>query len=361
MDLGRALRPIADRHGLYRPLSRLHWSLRRRRVLVAYDNLTVSTFLCYTSVQRQLEAATRRSWVFMPVSEVNPADLYSFHTVILQRSVSEGSIGLLEAARAGGCRTIYDADDALFLIDEVIDDPQNQWRVYFGGARAQIVKLLASVDTVKVYSPSAVPIFRRHNPSVVAIRPFHLFTGAETHPREPGPVRVGFLGSYYKDAEFAPLVEPIRELLDGSLPLTFEFFGFCPAALEGDSRIVRIPWERDYHQFRARLAQRQWDIGLAPLRDLDFNRCKSNVKYREYAAAGIAGIFSRAEIYSSTVDDRRTGLLVSQEDSAAWREAIVELAGNAELRQDLTRNALADLRANYRLETYVKAVAELIG
>lgn len=356
------LRHHADQLGLYRPLSRLAWSRRRRRVLVVYDNPTVSTHLYYGAVVPDLEAATSRRWVIRPSDEVRPEDLYSFHAVVFQRAVSERSLEILDAARREGCRTLYDADDNLLLIDQVIDDPEHPWRVYFGGARDRLARLLSGVDRIKVYSPSAVPHFAPHNPNVTPIRPFHLLPDEDPVPAgRERPVRVGFLGSYYKDADFAPLVPLIRELLDGDYPLAFEFFGFCPEGLADDPRVTRLAWEPDYGRFRARLLERRWEIGLAPLRELDFNRCKTNIKYREYAASGIAGIYSRAEIYRTSVEDRRTGLLVPQESGAAWREAILELAENPMLRHWLARNALADLRANYRLEDYVAAVAALVG
>jgi glycosyltransferase involved in cell wall biosynthesis len=96
------------------------------------------------------------------------------------------------------------------------------------------------------------------------------------------------------------------------------------------------------------------------LRELEFNRGKNNAKYREYAAAGIAGIYSDAEIYRATVVHRETGLVVSQESEQAWYEAILELAADAGLRESIRRNAFADVRANYREEEYVARVAALI-
>ncbi len=360
--VGDRLRHHADRLGFYRPLSRARWSLSRRRVLVAYDNPTVSTELYYRLIHRDLEEATKRSWVIRASEEVCPEDLYSFHAVILQRAVSERSLALLAAARREGCKTVYDADDNLLLIDQMSDDPNTPWRIYFGEARERIARLLSGVDQVKVYSSSAVPFFVPHNRNVVPIRPFHLVPEGDPIPGGGArPVRVGFFGSYYKDAEFEPLVPVIRELIEGDYPLAFEFFGFCPEALADDPRVTRLAWEPDYGQFRARLLERRWEIGRAPLRETDFNRCKTNIKYREYAASGIAGIYSRAEIYRTSVEDRRTGLLVPQESSAAWREAILELAENPMLRRWLARNALADLRANYRREEYVAAVAALVG
>ncbi len=93
------LRDRADKLGIYRPLSRLLWSGRRKRVLVTYDNDTTSVFLYWQHVLPRLAAATGRSWLLKPASEVDPEDLYSFHAVISVRGISPRSLSILRAAR----------------------------------------------------------------------------------------------------------------------------------------------------------------------------------------------------------------------------------------------------------------------
>lgn len=361
-----ALRHRADRIGIYRPLSRVLWRTRRKRVLVSYDNSPLSTELYFGLALPELEEATGRKWVVRAADQVGLADLYSYHAVILQRALSATSVALLRAAKAEGCLTVYDADDNFDLIDAVITDPESPWREYYRKAHGRVVELLGGVDWIKVYSSSAVPLFRRRNPNVVAIRPFHHDVAETPQAASPqgvsaSPVRVGFLGSEHKDADFEPVMGPLRELLGGGHPIALEFFGFCPRALADDNRVTRIPWESDYRRFREQLLARRWDIGLAPLRDLDFNRCKSNVKYREYAAAGIAGVYADVDVYKATVVHGRTGLLVTQGDPAAWLRAIRLLCAEPGLRAAIAQAANADLRANYTKARYAGAVAELLA
>jgi glycosyltransferase involved in cell wall biosynthesis len=68
-----------------------------------------------------------------------------------------------------------------------------------------------------------------------------------------------------------------------------------------------------------------WHIGVAPLRDTAFNRSKSDLKFLEYAALGLPGVFSDVDPYSRTVRDGATGLLVPN-DEDAWCAAIVRIA-----------------------------------
>ncbi|HEX9943585.1 MAG TPA: glycosyltransferase [Thermoanaerobaculia bacterium] len=356
------LRERAQKLGVYRPLSRLYWSRQRKRVLVTYDNYIASVFLYWEHALPRLEVATGRHWLLQPADQVYLEDLYSFHAVISARGLSQKSLEILQAAKRSGCRTVYDTDDNLLLVDQAFSDPGNPWRRIFGEARPEIEAMLGTADAVKVYAEPTVPSFRRYNPNVVAIRPYQILDRDAPLPsfEDRRPATVGFLGSYFKDDEWSPVVAAILRLLDEGHPLQFEFFGFLPRALERRPEVLHVPWQSSYLAYRQTLTALEWDVGLAPLRDLEFNRGKNNAKYREYASAWIAGIYSDMPVYSDTIVHRRTGLLVPHEDEQAWYEAILELAGDAGLRQTIQRNAFADLKANYRVEDYVAKVAALL-
>jgi glycosyltransferase involved in cell wall biosynthesis len=354
------LKSALDRAGLYRPLSRLTWRVRRNRVLVVYEHLFASENLYYGQVLESLEQQTRRTWLFLPAAQVDPTFLYSFHTVISMRGTSEKSLEILRMAKGSGCRTIYDTDDNLLLLSQVISDPGNEWRRKYDPARPQIEAMLALADVVKVYSQAATSIFRRLNSNVVVIPAYQRVTRTGLPARRPGePVTMGFLGTPYKDEEFATLVPAIVRLLDEG-QLRFELFGFGPKALMEREEITVHPWERDYEKYREKLDGLAWDIGLAPLRDVEFNQCKSNAKYREYAASGIVGIYSDARIYRETVAHRKTGLIVPHGSTQAWYDAIVELSTDENLRTAIASRAFEDVRTNYRREDYVRRVADLV-
>jgi hypothetical protein len=342
-------------------LGRLASKLRRRPILVTYDAATVSVFLYYQHVLPQLEAATGRPWHLKPAGEVDPAGLQGYRAVISMRGISEQSRAILDAARRAGCRTIYDTDDNLLLISQMIPDPDNDWRRIFDAARPHIEAMLAGADFVKVYAPSARPFFTPYNEKVFVIRPYQILTReCALAPRE-GPLKVGFLGSAYKDEEFTPVLPAIERLLAERADVVFEFFGFVPESLRGRPGVTVVKWESGYFDYRRRLDGLGWHAGLAPLRDIGFNRCKSNNRYREYAASSIAGIYSDAPVYGDSIADGRTGLLVAQESTEAWYTAILRLTGDEELRRSIIRNAYEDVRTNYRAEGYVREVAALMN
>ncbi len=80
-----------------------------------------------------------------------------------------------------------------------------------------------------------------------------------------------------------------------------------------------------------------WDVGIAPLEDTIFNRCKSDIKFLDYSALGVPGIYSRVPSYKETIHHLETGYLVENTPSA-WTEALAELLTNNELRTQLAFN-----------------------
>jgi len=82
----------------------------------------------------------------------------------------------------------------------------------------------------------------------------------------------------------------------------------------------------------------RWDIAIAPLKETPVTRCKSHIKFLDYAAIGTAGIFSRGAPYNSSVRHKETGWL-SGNDPNEWIEALDQLLKDDSLRERLARNA----------------------
>src|SRR5262249_58233502 len=77
---------------------------------------------------------------------------------------------------------------------------------------------------------------------------------------------------------------------------------------------VRLPPGRYHFRRPGSLAEylsflRGLDVGLAPLLPSDFNRARSDLKYLEYAAHGVAGVYADLEPFRGSVRDGETGLL----------------------------------------------------
>jgi glycosyltransferase involved in cell wall biosynthesis len=171
---------------------------------------------------------------------------------------------------------------------------------------------------------------------------------------------IGWAGSYTHVPDIQIIVEPIRKILR-DFPQTklviggwngryttpsgrqFYLWEAIPA-----NRLITLPWTNNKYEYPKMLAQ--FDIGLAPLADIPFNRCKSNIKYLEYVTCGVPVIASDVEPYTKTIKDGQTGILVTtdkQKVAKSWYEAIKTLILDESLRRTLADNGKNFARQNF--------------
>ncbi len=125
--------------------------------------------------------------------------------------------------------------------------------------------------------------------------------------RRPGPVydepvRILAMGTASHDADFElirPALDRLKREYGGMISV--DILGMTNRALpEGLNRIgPSLHGHRSYPAFVNWLCSVDppWHIGLAPLLDTPFNRCKSSLKALDYAALGIAVLASDVPVY----------------------------------------------------------------
>ncbi len=179
---------------------------------------------------------------------------------------------------------------------------------------------------------------------------------------EPTPeLRIAFAGSITREDDLELIRPVIQPVLDRIPNAVFEFCGVMPRDIEPGQRIRFFGHDASYTDFIRFQAERNWAIGLAPLRDHASNRAKTDNKYREYSACGIAGIYSDMPPYRGSVEDGVTGLLVGP-SSEAWLSAILLLANRPEERRQIAAQAENDVRNRYSVvsvaRTWNKCIRE---
>ena len=255
---------------------------------------------------------------------------------------------LLRAAVAAGLPVIYDLDDNFFEIPLDTDTGRDYAQP---DQLAMLTEYLTAASLVRVYSRPLLEHVQRLNPRVEWI------AGAVDLRQVKPPA-----AKARRTAEAGLRDQPARRFTGGNIPARraaidqriraadrSPFLGATaagrPARRTSSRRCTRL---RSFPPpfFRLRLRHR-----LGALPDDLLHRSKSNTKFREYGACGIAGIYSDVDVYSDCVRQGETGLLVSN-DSEAWYRAMRQLVDDAQLRHTIQQQARREIENRYSQEIF---------
>lgn len=273
--------------------------------------------------------------------EYRPAPL-----VLVERTWKPGvTVGdaefLVKRIRRDGARMAY------FIDDNLLDLPAVPF-----SAKAAVRLLCREADLVVVSTQALAERLADLN-GRVAVLPNaideRLFFAAEVgEPLEARKgVVVGFMGTFTHDRDLMMVVQPLREVLRrhaGAAVLEI-VGGFANPSLaqlfEGlPVRVLQVPRnEVEYPAFVGWMRRHlRWDVGIAPLEDTHFNRTKSDIKFLDYSALGLSGVYSAVPAYRDVVVHEEVGLLVDN-DPGRWVEALEGMITDAGKRGELGARA----------------------
>ena len=184
------------------------------------------------------------------------------------------------------------------------------------------------------------------------------------HPRgrafAEAKVRMLYMGTHTHGGDFAlirPALERFAEAHGDAFSLTLIGIASDIAPAPWLHRLSPPAGSTVYPRFARWLREQgPFDLGLAPLADTPFNRCKSDLKCLDYGALGLLPLLSDAPAYRADPDLARFALFASDEES--WFEA---LSGVLRNRDDAARRAAA-LQAHVWEERSVPHTArQLLG
>ncbi len=213
------------------------------------------------------------------------------------------------------------------IIAEIDDDPE--WLV--GLPESDFLPLRA-VHAIQTTTEVMAETCRRFNPHV-AVFPNQI--ASLPPPREYEPrdcVRI-FFGALNREKDWAPIMSALNRVIQDHDVLfevihDREFF----QSLETSSK--RFTPFCQWPEYRAIL--RSCDIALLPLEDNRVNRHKSDLKFLECAAEGVAALASKV-VYEETIKIAKGWPGVLYDDANSFEAGLDTLIGNAKIRQTIAQ------------------------
>lgn len=261
------------------------------------------------------------------------AECSGFDVVYVWQMSHEPVRRLVRGLKANGVPVIWDSDDDITAVPK-----QAQGYGDFKGVRGRRIwsdtqKMIRAVDAITTPSPVLARAFADAGQEHVRVIENHVPLVGSPRGVDRDEVVVGWvaMSEHGVDVEQLGLRETLTRVLDARPAIRVESIGI---ALDLDPTRYRRTKPVEY-RFLPDLVQR-FDIGLAPLVDIRFNRARSNVKVKEYAMLGVPWLASEVEPYVGLGEDEGGRVI----DNDRWFEEIVRLADDRKARKRLSRNGI---------------------
>lgn len=236
--------------------------------------------------------------------------------LVISRIMGDQVPDIVRGARRAGTTVIYDTDDWFFGVPDY--NPASKLADVDTMHQA-----MALADLVTCSTPELAEGYAHLNRTVVL--PNYLdpdiWSGNDKYRTPHDGVHLGWMGAFHWRGgdleELKPWLprfldeHPDVTLVSAGSPELFDYLGvdgLTTPDMTGETPTELSKHLRPYQHLPAMLAN--FDVGLVPLADNRFNRCKSWAKGLEYAAMGVPCVATASREYRSFVRPGVNGLLV---------------------------------------------------
>ena len=325
-----------------------------------FDNMNACPFIrIHTPFSKLAESGNYHFFIYgreiMPLLDIdNIIDEHIFDVIVIQR-VNPYSTNILKKAKKHNIKIIYETDDDLLDIR-----PENPSYKYILEHYDDIKKLVNNVDYITVSTDELKNRFNKLNiNNIEIIKNYYVNTFLQLKPfkfRGNNQIKIGYFGTLTHQNDLELMRKVILRLKDifskKNIEIIFETAGV--SLINSDwFRDVELPYyPMSMNTFYDWLSNNSdWDIGVVPLANLDFNKCKSELKYIEFAALGIPVVASGIGAYKDCIQNGVNGYLSTNEDE--WVDKLSVLIEDPILRNGMVNNARDDILKNYSLKSRV--------
>jgi len=204
-----------------------------------------------------------------------------------------------------GQLTIYEVND-----DVAYMQASNPAAGFFANPQHQTLfrRLIHSSSAAQFCTPELQRRYGYLNPRQALFRNQLSWTAAQRRPRRDPRVVIGWGGSAGHLDDIAHIARPLVEFVHARDDVVLHLMAsdrivqLFSGLDSSKKRLTPTGSLEDYYTFVADL-----DIGIAPLGDTGFNRCRSDVKFLEYAMHGVVPVLQSLAPYRDAVIAGTTG------------------------------------------------------
>ena len=248
---------------------------------------------------------------------------------------------------------LYDIDDLVYLKEN--KSAANGFIASLKGRKKPIV-LMQKAQHVITCTPHLDNFVRQYNASTTDISST---INTETYlpvEKHNDPLIIGWSGSH-STSKYVYLLENVLKAVNAEIPFVLKVIGDAQFHIDGLT-IQAIPWQEETEVAELNT----FDIGIYPLPDEEWVLGKSGLKALQYMALEIPTVATAIGANFRVIEDGISGFLVN--DEAAWKERLIQLLNDAQLRKQLGTEARKRVEALYSINAnrshYLNCIQQVI-
>lgn len=352
------------------------------RVLYFYDRPDTGSFRyrCYNMAQAINSHVTGFSASYIFLSDLDALSDYSdlADVLVVSRTRYDSHVErLIHSFQRCGKTVFFDIDDLIFdthyvpLVASSLNfDLWGEGLDKWFSLVSRMGATMNLCDSVIVTNPFLARYAEAYSGKTVHVIPNFLnaeqiaesekiWTGTKENRGSESGLRLGyFSGSKSHIRDFAIVVEPLAQLLEGNPELRLDIVGHLPfpEALEPYTHQIR---RRDFTDFvTLQHYMADVDVSIVPLQDNPFTHSKSELKFFEAGAVGVPTIASRAPVFESVITEDVNGLLAAELE---WLPTIGRVIGQSRAeRQKLGDEARKSALRDFIPLAHAQNIAEVL-
>ena len=327
--------------------------------LLLYNSLIPSVRLCAYEQLNYLSRTGKIHFQHCKAAEITRELFRNSDVVIMVRSDSYLEEALAKIFKKAGKYLVYVLDDDLLNVPPGLSSSSHY-------RSKEVTKRIKNIMNVCdcLLSPSK-KILEKYGPGFTVTglieEPALLYKDPGEKDREK--IKIGFAGSVDRGGDIDSLLsDALREISQKYKDrVEIEFYGARPSFIESMG-LTLYPYEDNYEDYKRKLCELNWHIGLAPLPDSDFHRSKHYNKYIEYCTTDTIGIYSNVYPYTEIIQDGKNGFLC-ENTKEAWVEKISYCIDNYysmdSVRQCVKKDAETRFSLVHTADVFARAIPEI--
>ena len=281
----------------------------------------------------------------MSIHEHQGKDIEWADTIILQRDSNNHILRLVDFMQKSGKRVIVDIDDLLTELPPFLAcyDHCQQTKPY-------LLETLRMADAITVTTQRLKDEMLAYNKNVFVVPNCVSTMHKVTKHDETGEKQVKLLVASSDTVRVDFIASALKRLADDK-DIDINIIGIGPPGkfLRGTGLAIQAHENMSHSDFKDFLATLDNTIGIIPLDDSRFSRCKSPIKFLDFSLAGIPTVCSDVPPYNDTISHGENGILCAnlEED---WYQAVRELVLSASQRTKLAEAARRFTESEYPMK-----------